>query len=98
MQVLVASYLLKDSDTLWHEHRCCTQPDSTNNESFADLTKALIEHFKLHNEIKNAHDKLLRLHQTHSIAKYTKEFEMLVLQLQNLTHEEKVHYYLKGLK
>jgi Retrotransposon gag protein len=66
--------------------------------NWEQLKQAMTVYYKPHNEQVNARDGLKKLRQKRSVAEYAKNFNKLVLKLQDMTEDEKIYSFISGLQ
>lgn len=92
-----ASYL-KDKALEWYHLQFQTQGNTIPFQSFADFRQALQHYILPVDPSFSARDKLDRFRQIGSAYQYTTEFNAIMLNLPNMSEEDRVHCYIRGLK
>ena len=101
-QVIIGtSYLSGAAKTWWMSHVAAASNRSNNIElitRWLDFTHSIMLAFKPINSEKVARDKLFSLKQSSSVIKYVYEFNMLCLDIPNISEDEKLDKFIRGLR
>ncbi|KAL1921114.1 uncharacterized protein VTP21DRAFT_10830 [Calcarisporiella thermophila] len=95
IKIPYAVALLRDDAAVWWEFRITR---NTPYEKWEEFKNELICHFSPVNTEKQARDKLAISRQTRSAQEYSNEFRKIVLQIPNITEDELIDKYIRGLK
>ena len=95
---LATAKLNGDAKIWWRDHRNTIPIDHQQRiRCWGDLRKALIEHFLPPEHAYNIRNKLFSLKQSASVADYNASFMRLKQQLTNLSTDDAIFAYLRGL-
>ena len=98
MQIRMAAAFFKETAAIWWRNRLASTPDLGGLTTWNEFQTALAEQFRPVNASKLARDRLARLRQTHSVQAYTHAFRSVALEIPQMTEEEKLDKFLRGLK
>src|SRR3954470_21695896 len=98
-QVYLATNLLRgDAATWWRYHFKKITDDEDELPNWKQFERLLSKKFKPVNATKVAHDTLARLRQTSSVKAYNATFTSTILEIPNISEEEMIDRYVRGLK
>ena len=95
----IASFLEGDA-AIWWRHHCQQQDDGTvaQPRHWKELRKLMTEQFQVFNHETEIRDQYVSLRQTSSVNQYIARFRALVLELPHESEEQKIYFFLRGLK
>src|SRR4051812_5150379 len=93
-----ATYLIGKAATWWRGQVVQHGVANVDGITWDQFHKGMIAMFKPVNAKKIARDKLAALHQIHSVAKYNFEITQLFLEIGDVSDNEKLDKYVRGLK
>ena len=95
----ITSYLEGDA-AIWWRHYCQQVDDGQAPEprNWEELRKLMLEQFQVFNHVTDVRDRYVNLRQTGTVHSYITRFRALVLELPGETEEQKIYFFLRGLK
>lgn len=93
---LAVSYLTGAAHEWWIVFR--ESDDGEHVQSWGELKKALVSRFDTLNKEKIARDKLARWRQVKDVPTFNNDFQKILLDIPNISKEEQVDRYTRGLK
>ena len=99
MRIMIAGTLLRDSAATWY--RAVRDPAVTPADriirTWSDFCTKLRENFTTVNEVQAARDQLYKLKHGGNVRLFIQQFRTLCMQIPNISHEEKLHMFIKKL-
>lgn len=93
---IAVSYLQESAHEWWISF--CQTEEGELVEGWEDLKTALVDRFDTINKEKSARDKLARWRQIKDVASFNEDFQKIILEIPNISMEEQVDRYTRGLK
>ena len=99
-RVQLAAAFFKDHAAIWWRNHISSARALGNDRitKWDELKKALVAQFKPVNASKLARDRLANLRQTQSVQTYVYAFRSIILEIPNITDDEKLDRFIRGLK
>ena len=97
--VIYASALLEgEAATWWRAQTLDKEGFKTLSGTWATFKKEILSYFTPTNSVKQARDQLAALRQRTSVRAYATEFKRLLLEIGNVSEDEKLDRFVRGLK
>ena len=97
-RVTYVATLLRGAAALWWQSHVRTVAAASRITTWDAFQTAFLEQFAPVSNTHHAPDRLSTLYQTKSVTQYTSTFRLLVLQIPNISADEQLDRYLRGLK
>jgi len=100
-KVNVATMFLIATTKIWWRNReedLVARRTIEKMENWVDMKATLKEQFGLGNQAWTARNQLLALNHTGNIQAYIKEFTGIILEIKNMSEEDKIFHFMNGLQ